>query len=101
MAYSALNPGLYGECPDLLRVISDVERKIHLLTLLLAQTKGTGERADIQLGIDLAGRELEGLRTALAAAGCEQLPTNYSGHSIYVSNGDERITVYPLTANGD
>jgi hypothetical protein len=96
----------YSQCNTLRGLIADVERTIGWLTALKSRTTDRIQLADIQQGIDAANSELDGLLSALAAAGCNEVPVNYTGHWIYVIyTGDnavgQGINVYPLEATGD
>jgi hypothetical protein len=90
----------YGQCSTLRNLIAEVERTIRLLTALLRDTNDPIQRENIQDGLTAANNELDGLLQALAAAGCNEVPVNYTGNWIYAAN-QNAITVYPLGATGN
>ena len=95
----------YSQCSTLQGLIAAEERTIGWLTALKKRTNDPIQLKNIQEGLDAANSILDGLLNAQAAAGCNEVPANYTGNWMYVITGelwtDQGVNVYPLGPTGD
>jgi hypothetical protein len=92
----------YSQCGPIQDLLAIEERTKRWLTALKSRTVDPLELANIQEAIDAANRVIDGLLAALAAAGCRDVPANYTGEWIYVAGPlTGPISVFSLGSNGD